>query len=157
MSIEELREIQERESEARAGKRCGIAACSAASCQSSGGDTARKTIDAAVKDAELGGDVDVFGTGCLGLCHAGPLVQVTDEGGTHLYHHVDEAAARRIVDEHAAKGTPAKDLLATDVGVLLREAAARSSSRARGGSTPSGWRAAWPPAPTSRSTRPSPR
>ena len=121
MSIEELREIQEKEGEARAGKRCGVAVCSAASCQSSGGDAARKTIDGAVKDAELGGDVDVFGTGCLGLCHAGPLVQVTDVGGTHLYHHVDEAAARRIVDEHAAKGTPAKDLLATDVGVFFEK------------------------------------
>jgi len=76
MSIEELREIQEREGEARAGKRCGVAVCSAASCQSSGGDTARKTLDGAVEEADLGGEVDVFGTGCLGLCHAGPLVQV---------------------------------------------------------------------------------
>ena len=121
MSIEELREIQEREGEARAGKRCGVAACSAASCQSSGGDTARKTLDGAVEEADLGGEVDVFGTGCLGLCHAGPLVQVTDEGGTHLYHHVDEPAARRIVDEHAAKGTPVKDLLATDVGAFFEK------------------------------------
>ena len=54
MSIEELREIQEKEGEARAGKRCGVAVCSAASCQSSGGDAARRTIDGAVKDAELG-------------------------------------------------------------------------------------------------------
>jgi bidirectional [NiFe] hydrogenase diaphorase subunit len=119
MSIEELREIQEREGEARAGKRCGVAVCSAASCQSSGGDTARGAIDAAVKDAGLGDAVDVFGTGCLGLCHAGPLVQVTDEAGTHLYHHIDEAAGRRIVEEHAAKGTPARDLLATDVGAFF--------------------------------------
>jgi len=121
MSIEELREIQEREGEARARKRCGVAVCSAASCQSSGGDTARKTLDGAVKEADLGGEIDVFGTGCLGLCHAGPLVQITDEGGTHLYHHVDEAAARRIVDEHAAKGTPVKDLLATDVGAFFEK------------------------------------
>jgi bidirectional [NiFe] hydrogenase diaphorase subunit len=121
MSIEELREIQDKEGEARAGKRCGVAVCSAASCQSSGGDTARAAVDRAVQDADLGGEVDVFGTGCLGLCHAGPLAQVTDEGGTHLYHHVDEAAARRIVAEHAAKGTPVKDLLATNVGAFFEK------------------------------------
>ncbi len=28
----------------------------------------------------LTGDVEVFGTGCLGLCHAGPLVQVESDG-----------------------------------------------------------------------------
>jgi len=121
MSIEEIREIQEREGKARAGKRYGIAVCSAASCQSSGGHVAREAAEAAVRSGELGDDVEVFGTGCLGLCHAGPLVQVTDADGTHLYHHVDEAGARRIVDEHAAKGTPVKDLLATDVGAFFEK------------------------------------
>ncbi len=116
MSIEDLREVQDRENEARAGKRCGVAVCSAASCQSSGGDDVRKALDAQVEEGELGGDVDVFGTGCLGLCHAGPLVQVEDNKGTHLYHNVDETAARRIVDEHAGKGTPVPELMATDVG-----------------------------------------
>ena len=121
MSIEDLREIQEKESQARARKRCGVAVCAAASCQSSGGDIARKALDAAVEKAGIGEQVEVFGTGCLGLCHAGPLVQVADAGRTHLYHHVDEAAARRIVDEHAAKGTPAKDLLATDIGAFFEK------------------------------------
>jgi bidirectional [NiFe] hydrogenase diaphorase subunit len=121
MSIEEIREIQEREGQARSGKRCGVAVCSAASCQSSGGDTARRAIDAAVKGSDKAEEIDVFGTGCLGLCHAGPLVQVTDAEGTHLYHHVDEDAARRIVDEHASRGTPARDLIATDVGAFFEK------------------------------------
>ena len=119
MSIEDLREIQEKEGQARAGKRCGVAVCSAASCESAGGDSAREALDAAVQASEKGEEIDVFGTGCLGLCHAGPLVQVTDPGGTHLYHRVDEAAARRIVDEHAVKGMPVEELLATDVGAFF--------------------------------------
>jgi len=121
MSIEELREIQERETRARAETRCGLAVCSAASCQSSGGDITRTAVEAAVEEAGLGNDVHVFGTGCLGLCHAGPLVQVRDDAGTHLYCRVDEAGARRIVHDHLAKGTPARDLLATGVGAFFEK------------------------------------
>jgi bidirectional [NiFe] hydrogenase diaphorase subunit len=121
MSIEDLREVQEKENAAREGKRCGVAVCSAASCQSSGGDEVHQALKARVKDGDLGDQIDIFGTGCLGLCHAGPLVQVQDAKGAHLYHHVDEEAAGRIVDEHAAKGTPVKELLATDVGAFFEK------------------------------------
>jgi len=121
MSIETLREIQDAEQQARDGKRCSVAVCSAASCQSSGGEEARRALENARDAAGLGSDVEVFGTGCLGLCHAGPLVQVETEQGTHLYQGVDGEAARRIVDEHVAAGTPAADLLATDIGSFFEK------------------------------------
>ncbi len=53
----------------------------------------------------------MIGTGCLGLCDAGPLVQVADEKGTRLYERVDAQKAARIATEDAVKGKPAKDLL----------------------------------------------
>lgn len=116
MSIEALREVQAKERDARTDKRCLVGVCAAASCQSSGGDAAKKAFAEEVTKAELGGEVEVFGTGCLGLCHAGPLVQVEDDDGVSLYQHVDDDAARKVVAEHVAKKKPVKKLLATDVG-----------------------------------------
>jgi bidirectional [NiFe] hydrogenase diaphorase subunit len=114
VSIENLREIQESEREAQGRRRCRLAICTAASCQSSGGEAARKALEEAVETAGAGDEVEVFGTGCLGLCHAGPLVQLETQDGRRLYKNVDEAGARRIVDEDVMKGEPAEELLADD-------------------------------------------
>ena len=111
MSTEARRDVQEKERAARAGKRCRVAACGAAGCLSNGGQAVREALDRAVKEAGAAEQVEVFGTGCLGLCDAGPLVQVADEEGTRLYQHVDAAKATRIAAEDAVAGTPARDLI----------------------------------------------
>jgi bidirectional [NiFe] hydrogenase diaphorase subunit len=111
MSTEARRELQEKERAARAEKRCRVAACAAAGCLSNGGQAVRTALDNAVKEAGAADQVEVIGTGCLGLCDAGPLVQVSSDGGTRLYERVDAAKATRIAHEDAIKGTPAKDLL----------------------------------------------
>ena len=111
MSTEARREVQEKERAARAGKRCRVAVCGAAGCLSNGGQPVREALEKAVKDAGATDQVDVFGTGCLGLCDAGPLVQVADEDGARLYQHVDAAKATRIAAEDAVAGTPARDLI----------------------------------------------
>ncbi len=110
MSSEARRDLQEKELAARAEKRCRVAACGAAGCLSNGGQAVRQALDKAVKEAGAE-DVEVIGTGCLGLCDAGPLVQVSDDKGTRLYERVDAHKATRIATEDAIKGTPAKDLL----------------------------------------------
>ena len=46
---------------------------------------------------------------CLGVCYGGPLMVVYPEG--IWYHHVDEAALRRIVDEHLRDGQPVAELI----------------------------------------------
>ena len=46
---------------------------------------------------------------CLGVCYGGPLMVVYPEG--IWYHHVDEAAMRRIVDEHLREGRVVEDLV----------------------------------------------
>ena len=112
MSTEARRELQEKERAARAEKRCRVAACAAAGCLSNGGQAVREALDKTVKAAGAEGEqVEVIGTGCLGLCDAGPLVQVSAEDGTRLYEKVDAEKAVRIAGEDAIKGTPAKDLL----------------------------------------------
>ena len=122
MSIEALREIQAAERDARGEKRCRVAVCAAASCQSSGGEGARKAFGEEIEKAGLAGEVEVFGTGCLGLCHAGPLAQVEDEDGLSLYRGVDDEAARRIAAGHlVVNGKPVKELVVTDVGSFFEK------------------------------------
>jgi len=61
----------------------------------------------ALQEKNLADKVEVIGTGCMGLCGEGPLVKVLPEGT--LYQRVDEAAAKRIVDEHLVQGTIVQD------------------------------------------------
>ena len=111
MSTEARREMQETERERLEGKRCRVAVCAAAGCLSNGGQAVRDALQKTVKEAGATNEVEVFGTGCLGLCDAGPLVQVQAEGETRLYEKVDPSTAARIAAEDAVAGTPAKDLL----------------------------------------------
>ena len=111
MSTEARREMQEKERAARSEKRCRVAVCAAAGCLSTGGLAVREALGKAVAEAGLQDEVDVFGTGCLGLCDAGPLVQVETEDGARLYQKVDADGAARIAREDVARGTPVADLL----------------------------------------------
>jgi bidirectional [NiFe] hydrogenase diaphorase subunit len=49
--------------------------CTAAGCQSCGGDAVKAALSKAVHDAGRDHEVEVVGTGCLGLCSKGPLVK----------------------------------------------------------------------------------
>jgi NADH-quinone oxidoreductase subunit F len=58
---------------------------------------------------------DVVETGCVGACHAEPLVEVRQaDGKKYLYGNVDEARARSIVESHLQAGVPVADLLIPD-------------------------------------------
>jgi bidirectional [NiFe] hydrogenase diaphorase subunit len=114
MSTEARREMQETECARLEGRRCRVAVCAAAGCLSNGAKAVREAILKTVQEKGAAEDVEVFGTGCLGLCDAGPLVQVQAGGETRLYEKVDPASAARIAAEDAAAGTPARDLLHED-------------------------------------------
>ena len=109
MSLEELRklreskksDIQRREAE---GKEitvtvgmgtCGIAA------------GAKDTLDAflsALGDNKLEDKVIVRQTGCMGLCHSEPTVEINSPGMPNvIYGHVDSAVAKEIVEKHMIK------------------------------------------------------
>jgi NADH-quinone oxidoreductase subunit F len=65
--------------------------------------------------ADRGLPFDVVETGCVGACHAEPLVEVRQaDGKKYLYGNVDEARARSIVESHLQAGVPVADLLIPD-------------------------------------------
>jgi NADH-quinone oxidoreductase subunit F len=46
-------------------------------------------------------------TGCIGMCHCEPLVELVDRTGRRtMYRNVDAAAAKKILQEHVAQGKP---------------------------------------------------
>ena len=52
-------------------------------------------------------DVEVAEVGCLGLCYAEPLVEITGPGGVRvLYGGVDRRIVPRLIDSHLVQGTP---------------------------------------------------
>ncbi len=106
MKPEELRAIVRVEEEREARARRRFAVCSAASCLALGSERVKAALEQAVKESGREGEIDVHATGCLGLCHAGPLVEEharVGAGGTpacrRLLARVDEGLARRLVRE----------------------------------------------------------
>lgn len=83
MTSDELDTLRARARTAHDGHRCRIAVCTAAGCLSSGSGAVKEAFATTLGAAgALGGQpVDVIGTGCLGLCHAGPLARITMSDG----------------------------------------------------------------------------
>jgi len=83
---------------------------------------AKATFDAFVEElnAEKMGNVTIRQTGCMGLCHSEPTVEVAAPGmPTVIYGNVDAETARKIVREHLAAGRLVDDHIfdkpATDI------------------------------------------
>jgi NADH:ubiquinone oxidoreductase subunit F (NADH-binding)/(2Fe-2S) ferredoxin len=109
MTLEELREVADNERARHEKFKHRILYCAAAGCVSSGSVAVRDTLKATLKENGLENEVEVLGTGCMGLCGEGPLVKVfSDET---LYQHVDETVARRIVEEHLCQGKKVQENL----------------------------------------------
>ncbi len=114
MNAEELQAIVEKEADRQQALRHRVSVCTAAGCLSLGSDKVQAALQRAVAEDELEDVVEVHGTGCLGLCHAGTMVQVeTHDKPGHvcrcLYERVDAELARRIVQEHVAANRPVPD------------------------------------------------
>lgn len=75
MTPDELAQRAEKEHARQKGFTERYHCCTAASCQSCGGDEVKAGLSKAVKEAGREGQVEVVGTGCLGLCSKGPLVK----------------------------------------------------------------------------------
>ena len=79
---------------------CGIAA------------GARKTLAAITTlVAEKGLALEIMSTGCNGMCHEEPLLEVVQSGDSYFYGKVTPDAAGRIIEEHVLKGRPAAENL----------------------------------------------
>ena len=107
MTVEDLQELAEQEQQRQEKFKHRLMYCSAAGCVSCGSINVRDMLKKALQEKNLAESVEVIGTGCMGLCGEGPLVKVLPEGT--LYQRVDEAVARRIVDEHIATTAVVQD------------------------------------------------
>lgn len=100
MTIEELRDIAEKERERQSQYKHQIHVCTAAACLSQRSDQVKASLESEVKAHGLDGCCHVKGVGCMGLCAAGPLV--SDETNHRLYQNVrptDETTdAKEIVE-----------------------------------------------------------
>jgi len=109
MTVEELKELAEKELERQHQYKHRITYCSAAGCASCGGNAVRDTLAKTIKARNLEKDVEIAGTGCMGLCGEGPLVRIAEDGA--LYQRVDAGIAERIIDEHILQGKPVAENL----------------------------------------------
>ena len=107
MTVEDLRELAEKEQARQAQYEHRILYCSSAGCVSSGCDAVKNELKKAIGELDLSKKCEMIGTGCLGLCGEGPLVFVPS--GPTLYQHVDATIARRIVEEHIGQGKKVKE------------------------------------------------
>ena len=96
MNLEELKQIAEAEQEAVAPLENTVRVCVAASCLSSHSDQVKAALQSEVKARGLEHKCRVKGVGCMGLCAAGPLVEVAGERST-MYQAVTPEDAPAIV------------------------------------------------------------
>lgn len=76
--------------------------CAHKTCRKQGGKAVLKELKRAIKEQDLRDCVLVTKVKCLDQCGRGPVVAVYPEGV--WYGGVDEASARRIVEEHLSAG-----------------------------------------------------
>jgi len=88
--------------------RCNVLICTGGGCVASGALELSAAMRAAIEKRGLDGEVQVFETGCLGPCAAGPVAAVYPDG--ILYQNLKPADAERIAEEHLLKGRIVKDL-----------------------------------------------
>ncbi|HZP48250.1 MAG TPA: NADH-ubiquinone oxidoreductase-F iron-sulfur binding region domain-containing protein [Vicinamibacterales bacterium] len=106
MAAEDVDAIRGRESAAWDAHRGRIAVCTAAGCLSSGAAAVKEALVDAARTASTNGSVRVVGTGCLGLCHAGPLVRVDTATEHALYERATPGVAPALVCAAVAGALP---------------------------------------------------
>jgi (2Fe-2S) ferredoxin len=95
MTVEDLLEKQTEELARQNALENRILCCTAAGCISCGADGLRTAIAAEIKTRGREGQVEVCGTGCLGMCNRGPLV--LSAADRHLYGNATAADAPALV------------------------------------------------------------
>jgi bidirectional [NiFe] hydrogenase diaphorase subunit len=107
MNVDDLAEMAQAYRNEEAGFSHEVRVCMAASCQSSGAIPVLEALDKAYSDSAVGTPdkaghrCKVKGVGCMGLCSAGPLVAVAEQGsdlaGSVLYRDVKPEDAQELL------------------------------------------------------------
>jgi len=82
--------------------RSHVLVCGGTGCSSSNSAQIRQRFIDKIKEVNLDNEVQVIGTGCFGLCEAGPVVIIYPEGSFYARMTVDRVD--EIVEEHLLKG-----------------------------------------------------
>jgi len=104
MTVEELSEKQTEELERQKSLENRILCCTAAGCISCGADGLRTAIAGEIKAQGREGQVEVCGTGCMGMCSRGPLV--LSSADRHLYGQATAADAPALVSPNPIDRQP---------------------------------------------------
>jgi bidirectional [NiFe] hydrogenase diaphorase subunit len=118
MTIEELRKIAETERAVQKKFAHRVHVCTAAGCLSSGADQVLDALKKEVAEAGMQNEVQVKGVGCMGLCSAGPLVQVETEGTMYANQAAEDAGE---IVRGLDTGSDGLKRLATDVPFFERQ------------------------------------
>lgn len=82
--------------------RSHVLVCGGTGCSSSKSALIKQRFEEKIKEVNLDNEVQVVGTGCFGLCEAGPVVIIYPEGTFYARMSVDRVD--EIVEEHLLKG-----------------------------------------------------
>ncbi len=106
----DLHEVSDRELEVRNRYPYRIKACNSTACLSAGAGQVLESMRGEVAGNNLGLDVQVVPTGCMGLCSKGPLVRVLRRGGEEtMYSDVTPEVGRDIIVSHVRDGRTIED------------------------------------------------
>lgn len=108
MTADDLVVLRDRERAAIDAHAASVAVCAAAGCLALGSAVVQRRVRDGLEQAGLLRQVRVIGSGCLGLCHAGPMVQVTRSGQPPaIFAHADTALADALAAGLAGGPLPA--------------------------------------------------
>ena len=97
-----------------------VVICMGTGCTSSRSPMIRERLPALIDRDDASERIESVGSGCFGLCEAGPVV-IVHPGGT-FYSHLEVEDIDRIYEEHLVGGEPVLDLIyedaKTDEGLL---------------------------------------
>jgi NADH:ubiquinone oxidoreductase subunit E len=91
MTPEDLSDRATAELERQQGFRERLHCCTAAGCLSCGAEELKRELNAQVEARGLSQQVEVHGTGCLGLCSRGPLLRRASDGA--VFHELEPSEA----------------------------------------------------------------
>jgi bidirectional [NiFe] hydrogenase diaphorase subunit len=101
----DLDEVASAEATRRGRYRQRVMVCTSTSCLAAGARAVRTAVERAIEADGLTHDVEVVGTGCIGLCSRGPLARVVPRGaGTTLYADLTPEAGQQLA-RTLARGT----------------------------------------------------
>ncbi|MCX8028646.1 MAG: NADH-quinone oxidoreductase subunit NuoF [Brevinematales bacterium] len=112
MTLEDLREISQKQAEALSKYEYKVLICGGASCHSLGSVSFKKAIEDTLNKLGLKDKVAVINVGCLGLCGKGPLVRVEPDG--IVYTNVSADKVCEIIEKHFVKGSPRAEYISAD-------------------------------------------